>query len=199
MKKYVTIPNILSLSRLFLLPLLYVLVNNKNMVLVFVICYAIVGSTDYFDGLIARKFNMTSEIGKRLDSFADIFFYVSSAYFLAKLGPEYLAPNKTMLFIFFGILALSFVISGVKLKQPMMMHTIMLKLCGVLVYFLIILTPYFDTTIYITILLSLYFISFAEEIIIFFRYKTVDPDAKSLYHMIKEEKGKSDVSEDNAA
>ena len=195
-KEYVTIPNILSLSRLVLLPILYVLVIKK-LDIAFVICYAILGSTDYFDGIVARKLNQTSELGKRLDSIADLPFYISSAYFIAKLRPEYLEPNKTMLFIFFGYLALSFIISGVKLKQPMLMHSIMLKFCGVLVYFLVILTPLVNTTLFLTVILILYFISFTEEIIIFLKYDKVDPDAKSLFHLIKEDKQKSEPKQEN--
>ncbi len=186
-RKYITIPNILSLSRLVLLPILFILVNNKQEI-AFVICYAILGATDCFDGIIARKLNQTSELGKRLDSIADLPFYISSAYFIAKLRPEYLEPNKIMLYIFFSYLALSFIISGVKLKQPMLMHTLMLKYCGVLVYFLVILTPLVNTTIFISVILFLYFISFTEEIIIFLKYDKVDPDAKSLWHLIQEDK-----------
>ena len=189
-RKYITIPNILSLSRLVLLPILFILVNNKQEI-AFVVCYAILGATDCFDGIIARKLNQTSELGKRLDSIADLPFYISSAYFIAKLRPEYLEPNKIMLYIFFSYLALSFIISGVKLKQPMLMHTLMLKYCGVLVYFLVIFTPLVNTTTFISLILFLYFISFTEEIIIFLKYDKVDPDAKSLWHLIQEDKKNS--------
>ena len=189
-KENLTIPNILSLSRLVLLPVLFIFVNMENMEIAFVISYAILGSTDYFDGLVARKLNQTSELGKRLDSIADLPFYISSAYFIAKLRPAYLEPNYTILYIFFGLLALSFLISGIKLKQPMLMHTLLLKFIGVLVYLLVILTPLVDTTIFITVIISLYFVGFAEEIIIFLKYDTVDPDAKSLYHLMKADKEK---------
>ena len=187
-KENLTIPNFLSLSRLIFLPVLFIFVNMENMEIPFVISYAILGSTDFFDGLVARKLNQTSELGKRLDSIADLPFYISSAYFIAKLRPQYLEPNYTILYIFFGLLALSFLISGIKLKQPMLMHTIMLKFIGVLVYLLVILTPLVDTTWFITVILCLYFIGFTEEIIIFLKYDKVDPDAKSLFHLIKQSK-----------
>lgn len=186
-KENITIPNILSVSRFIFLPLLFYFVI-KDFRLAFLIGFIILGLTDYFDGLIARYLNQTSELGTKLDSFADIFFYVSSAYFMAKLYPEYLDPNKTMLFIFFGILALSFIISAIKLKQPMMLHTIILKLNGILVFLLIIISHFFDTTILVTVILSIYFVGFTESIIIFLKYNEVDPDMKSLFHRIKEDK-----------
>ena len=50
------------------------------------ISYIIIGLTDYFDGKIARRLNQTTDPGKTLDSVADLFFYVSSAFF--KCGKE---------------------------------------------------------------------------------------------------------------
>jgi len=94
-KENLNVPNFLSLSRIVFLPLLFVFVI-KDMRLTFLIGFIILGSTDYFDGLIARKFNQKTELGKSLDSIADIFFYVSSAYFIYKLYPAYL--NQTTYF-----------------------------------------------------------------------------------------------------
>ncbi|MCD6322724.1 MAG: CDP-alcohol phosphatidyltransferase family protein, partial [Clostridiales bacterium] len=94
--KYLTIPNFLSISRFLFLPILFVFVA-KGMTIAFLIGYVILGSTDFFDGKIARRFNQKTDIGKTLDSVADLFFYISSAYFLAKLYPQYLMPNKILL------------------------------------------------------------------------------------------------------
>lgn len=183
-KENVTIPNILSLSRLVLLPILFVFIA-WDMRLQFLIGYVIIGSTDFFDGLIARKFNQKTEIGKSLDSFADIFFYVSSAYFIAKLYPEYLEPNNLMLIAFFVLFGLSFVVSSVRCKKPIMMHTFLLKLNGVLVYALIILSYFLDTTYFISLILVIYYVGFVEEIAIFIKYGEVDPDTSTIMKLMK--------------
>ncbi|MBN1775338.1 MAG: CDP-alcohol phosphatidyltransferase family protein, partial [Clostridiales bacterium] len=83
-RKTMNAANILSLSRFVLLPLpiIFVLMDMR---LAFVISYIIIGSTDFFDGIVARRFNMTSELGKKLDSFSDLFFYLASAWFLYAL------------------------------------------------------------------------------------------------------------------
>jgi phosphatidylglycerophosphate synthase len=190
-KENLTIPNFLSLSRLVFLPLLFVFII-KDMRLAFLIGYIILGSTDYFDGLIARKFNQKTDLGKTLDSFADIFFYVSSAYFLYKLAPASIAANKIMLIAFFILFGLSFVVSAIWCKKPIMMHTSLLRLNGILVYFLVILA-YFSfnpiisiiTTIAIAIVLVIYYIGFIEEIIIFIKYGEVDPDTPSILSLMK--------------
>ncbi len=181
-RENLTIPNVLSVSRFLFLPILYIFVLN-DMPVAFLIGYIILGSTDYFDGLIARKFNQKTEIGKALDSIADLFFYISSAYFLAKLYPKYLEPNNTLLIAFFSLLLLSFIVSAIKCKKPIMMHTSLLRLNGVLVYILIIASYFVNTTYFVTAILIIYFVAFIEEIIIFIKYGEVDADSKSIFHI----------------
>jgi CDP-diacylglycerol--glycerol-3-phosphate 3-phosphatidyltransferase len=183
-KEFINAPNILSLSRLVFLPILFVLIE-KNMPLPFLVGYIILGSTDFFDGLIARRFNQKTDIGKSLDSFADIFFYVSTAWFIHRLYPAYLEPNSLILIFFFSLFFLSFLISGIFCKKPIMMHTFLLKLNGVLVYFLVILSYFFDTTWFISVILIIYLIGFTEEIIIFIKYGEIDPDTPSLLSLTK--------------
>lgn len=186
-KRYVTIPNLLSVSRFIFLPLLFFfLIKEKNMA--FFAGYMILGSTDFFDGLIARRFDQKTEIGKTLDSFADIFFYVSSAYFLHKVAPQYLLPNSKLLVAFFSLFGLSFVVSSICCKKPIMMHTFLLKLNGVLVYFVILLSFFLDTTYLISLILIIYLIGFTEEIIIFLRYGEVDPDTLTVFKLIGQKK-----------
>lgn len=175
----ITIPNLLSASRLVFLPVLFVLVE-KDLRLAFLIGYVILGSTDFFDGFIARRFNQKSEIGKQLDSFADIFFYVSTAYFIYKLFPQYITPNGILLTLFFSLFFLSFVVSGIVCRKPIMMHTFLLKLNGVLVYFLVILSFFTNTTLFVAAILVIYLVGFTEEILIFLQFGEVDPDTISI-------------------
>jgi cardiolipin synthase len=69
-KKIFTIPNILSIFRIILIPVfiyLYITGDIKNAFILFIIS----GITDMLDGFIARKFNQISDIGKVLDPLAD--------------------------------------------------------------------------------------------------------------------------------
>ncbi|MBQ3046059.1 MAG: CDP-alcohol phosphatidyltransferase family protein [Clostridia bacterium] len=65
-----TIPNLLSVIRIALIPVFAVLFNNGDYLWA-VIVLAISGLTDFFDGKIARKFNQISALGKLLDPIAD--------------------------------------------------------------------------------------------------------------------------------
>lgn len=65
-----TVPNLLSLIRILLIPVFGVLFYQGHIGWA-VIILVISGLTDFFDGKIARRFNQISELGKMLDPIAD--------------------------------------------------------------------------------------------------------------------------------
>lgn len=73
-KEIMTIPNLLSLFRLILIPVYVVIYLNATEPVHFYIAGGILAVsclTDLVDGQIARRFNMISTVGKVLDPFAD--------------------------------------------------------------------------------------------------------------------------------
>ena len=83
-----TLPNILSCLRLATTPLLLWLAwHGYEYVFLVILIGALI--SDVLDGFIARKFNQTSELGARLDSWADATLYftlAASAYLLWPLA-----------------------------------------------------------------------------------------------------------------
>lgn len=72
--KILTIPNVLSFLRLIFAAVFVMLYKNDNTFsenIPAIIVLAISGLTDFFDGRIARRFGMISELGKILDPIAD--------------------------------------------------------------------------------------------------------------------------------
>ncbi|MEO0089149.1 MAG: CDP-alcohol phosphatidyltransferase family protein [candidate division WOR-3 bacterium] len=65
-----TIPNILSISRLIFLPLI-LLFLSKNLYFLSLIFISLSWLTDAFDGYLARKLNQVSDLGKILDHLVD--------------------------------------------------------------------------------------------------------------------------------
>lgn len=180
------LPNILSLSRIVLLPVLFMFLYSGNSHL-FLGAYILVGSTDFWDGFLARRLGLISSLGKTLDSIADLFFYISSAYFLYFLFPEIILANKYYLMVFFSLLGLSFIISGFLFRKPVMMHTSLLRFNGVLVYLVVIFSFWFNTTFLVRAAILSYLAGFSEEILIFIFFGNVDPDTKSIFHLIFKE------------
>ena len=73
-KDILTIPNLLSLFRLLLIPVYMVIYLNASHMRDFIIAALILAVsclTDMIDGKIARKYNMISTVGKILDPIAD--------------------------------------------------------------------------------------------------------------------------------
>ncbi len=73
-KDWLSIPNILSLIRLILIPVfawVYLTAGDSGDYYLAAIIVVASGVTDFLDGAIARKFNMITELGKFLDPLAD--------------------------------------------------------------------------------------------------------------------------------
>jgi len=63
--------NLLTLSRIFLGGVIFLLLTRPEGYFLAFLLFFVAGATDYFDGYLARKYNLTSEIGEILDPIAD--------------------------------------------------------------------------------------------------------------------------------
>ena len=79
MKKHV--PNILTTFRIVLVPVFLWLIffyQGENNITLATIVFIVASITDYFDGMLARKFNVISDFGKLMDPLADKLLVISS-------------------------------------------------------------------------------------------------------------------------
>ncbi len=79
----------------------------------------------------------------------------------------------------------AFIISIIKTGKPMQIHTTHLRVNATLVYFLVILSYFFDTTYVVTAILLSFIIGYIEEIAIFMKFGAVDQDTKSYRSLLK--------------
>lgn len=108
-----SIPNILSIFRLLLIPFFtYYMVFEKNMIVAGILL-VVSGITDYLDGFIARKFNMKTNLGKILDPLADKFTQLFAVICLALYGYSIM----WFLAIFLFLKDLLLLIGGIMLYQ----------------------------------------------------------------------------------
>ena len=84
-QQFLTVPNLLSMLRLALVPVfLYLLLNERY---VLAICaLALASLTDYLDGYFARKWNQITRLGQLLDPAADRLYIFSTLVGLAYVG-----------------------------------------------------------------------------------------------------------------
>lgn len=74
------VPNILSLIRILLLPVMYYLVKNNFSSIYIVLTVCLIMLTDGLDGYLARKYKMVSNLGKILDPLADKVIILGTAF-----------------------------------------------------------------------------------------------------------------------
>ncbi|MEE1017277.1 MAG: CDP-alcohol phosphatidyltransferase family protein [Ruminococcus sp.] len=99
----VTIPNILSYLRLILVvPFVYYFIrglyDDPRHYITAAVCIVISGLTDCFDGLLARKLNQVTSLGKILDPLADKITLIAVAVCMVIYIPA-LLPLMLVLFI----------------------------------------------------------------------------------------------------
>lgn len=83
------IPNILSVIRLLMIPLVVWFFFSDDRVMACVM-FALANITDIADGIIARRYGFITELGKILDPLADKLLQVTTAVCLAISNPVYI-------------------------------------------------------------------------------------------------------------
>lgn len=149
------IPNILTLIRIILTPfIIYFSIINRMKVCICLICIGAI--TDLLDGLIARKFNLQSSIGAKLDTISDKLF--AGCLVIALIFKNYLFILCLMGEIFITIINL---VSFAKGKNPKTMFIGKVKTTILFITIILgfISIPYPNITIFanITILISFIF------------------------------------------
>jgi cardiolipin synthase len=83
--RIVTIPNILSLFRLLLIPVFFVLLLTGHLGWALLLI-AVSAITDFVDGYVARHFNQVTRLGQLLDPAADRLFILTTLVGLGLVG-----------------------------------------------------------------------------------------------------------------
>lgn len=171
------IPNLLSLARIILSLFLIFLYPMK---LYFLLVYIFCGITDILDGFIARKINATSELGSKLDSFADmIIIFVILFKFIPIMN---LNLFMIVWLICITILkSLCILVVFIRFNQFGMVHTYMNKITGSLIFIYPILNYFTSSKFYIFIIFIFASITAIEEILIDFTMKSLELDRKSYF------------------
>ena len=79
MKKTFTLPNCLSMLRIFMIPLIvFLMIHINDRVFPYlIVIYVFAVFLDFLDGFIARHFSQESDLGKIIDPLADKFLVIS--------------------------------------------------------------------------------------------------------------------------
>lgn len=159
-KDYITIPNIVTFSRLVGS---IILIFIKPLTKAFYIIYTISGLTDGFDGFLARRLGGETVFGSKLDSVSDLSFYT---IMMIKILPFLYESLPTSIWryvaLIVGFRIATYIIGAIKKKKFLSSHTYLNKASGFMVFILPFfigthyLEPYSWMLIAVTALASLY-------------------------------------------
>ena len=177
------VPNVLSLYRLLSFPivLMFMLRGYET---VFVVLLVINLATDVLDGLIARIYKMQTEIGARLDSFADLGTYILGV-FIYKWDD--FRPVQGYFFVFLGLFLLPVFITLVKFGRTSSLHLYSNKIAGYIqgfFFFALFVFGFYPWFFWIMLISG--YIAFSEGIIIHLISKEIRSNAKGLYWVLKD-------------
>ena len=112
-ENWVNAPNIITLSRLVLSVVLFVLISvwkGDGSGIAAAVLFTIAVLTDALDGYLARKYNLITQLGRILDPFADKVIVLGTFIFLLERRPES-GVNAAMVVI---VLARELLVTGLR-------------------------------------------------------------------------------------
>ncbi len=182
-KNIYSIPNLLSLLRLALVPVLIIAVCLKETNL-FLLLLAISLLSDMLDGYFARKLQQVTEFGARLDSWADM-----ATYAMMIIGIFYIWPVIFVEQLYFLIAAtlsylLPVVIALARFGSFPSYHTWGAKIAAVLIapaFYLLVLA---DNQLFFRLVIVFHVIVAIEEIAITFLLKKSKTNVASILSIL---------------
>ncbi len=187
-KSILTVPNLLSFYRIFSFPvvLYFALARNESVYFILLLVNLV---TDVLDGFIARKFNMQTEFGARLDSFADIGMYVLAFVGVVCFKAKEIEPYVMSFYLFLLFFVLPEIVSFIKFRSFPSLHLYSSKIGGFLMggfFFTLFVFGFYSVFYYVMLLVAI--ISFMEEIIVVLVLSKLKSDVKGLYWLLQDKK-----------
>lgn len=186
------LPKILIFSRLLIgfiiLYLCFIKINLYKEVIVSLLTIGLL--TDIFDGIIARKLNVSTQTLRRLDSSVDQIFFICVIISSYVLCPEFYKSNWIYFSLLIFIEILTYIVSFIKFKKEIATHSIGAKFWTLLLFATLLqLILYCDSTILFHFCFWIGLLTRLEIILIILTLKEWTNDVPSIFHAIKLRKG----------
>lgn len=112
--RILTIPNLISFIRLAAIPLFWWLLLGADDVTAATISFALIASTDWVDGYLARRLDQVTKLGKSLDPVADRLMIASAviAGLITGIVPPIIGITLMVREVYMGIVVLGLVARG---------------------------------------------------------------------------------------
>lgn len=189
-KNFYSIPNLLSLLRLTLVPVLAIAAVLNEAVL-FLLILAISLFSDVLDGYFARKLKQVTELGARLDSWADMATYAMMIVGLYVMWPAVFDQQFFYLVAASVSYVLPVVIALFRFGDFPSYHTWGAKLAALLIapaFYLLLLN---DQQLLFRAVIIFHVVVALEEVAITFALKKSETNVASILSLLRKYSGKS--------
>jgi cardiolipin synthase len=184
-KSLFSIPNLLSFYRILSFPVVayFAYMNNERIYFILLLIDLI---TDILDGFIARRFNLQTEFGARLDALADIGMYILAFLGILIFKANELEPYIFSLILFFTVFVIPKIIAWIRFNRVPSLHLFSSKIGGYIqgLFFLSLFVFGFSQIFYYIMIIS-GILSFIEQIIIVLIVKDMKSNMKGVYWILK--------------
>ena len=182
------VPNVISLYRLLVFPLiLYLALTGQEKWYAIFLCISLV--SDILDGNIARIFKLQTKFGAALDNLADV-----CTYFMAVLGLFLfkwvdIAPHAWILYLFLGIFLASYLVSFLRFGKIPGLHLYSAVSAGYIqgiFFFVLFVFGFYIWFYYLALIWGI--VAYTEKIFVLLRLDDIRSGVKGLYWLLKEKK-----------
>lgn len=184
MIKLADIPSILVIIRFTIAPLLLLDALDHETGLWFIIGYVIAVISDIFDGIIARRLEVSTVQLRQADSWADICLYLCVAISCWLVYPQVLRDFQIPLLLAIIAQLILFTISLIKFKKFPSFHTYTAKIWGLTLLVATVGLFGFDYSNTLWLAIALCLINSLEEIIMTLILPEWQCDVLSIFHGI---------------
>ncbi len=126
----VSLPNVISAIRVALVPvLIFLAMEKKADVFLWVLAFSLF--TDCLDGYLARRLGQVTDLGTRLDSWADLITYAVMLLGLKLIWPEIFGRESGYLVIAFSFWIVPLLVCLVRFKCFPSYHTLAAKIAAI--------------------------------------------------------------------
>jgi len=180
----VNLPNLISLIRILMAPvLLWLAITQQPVVYLVVLLFTVF--TDVLDGFLARQLNQITEMGSHLDSWGDFIVYTVMAISAWLLWPEIVVKESISFLLILFSLIMPVLIGFLKFGVFTSYHTWSVKLAVAvtIVSYVLLFSGWLDWPFRVAVVVCLY--AAIEETGITFILKHERADVRTIFHAIK--------------
>lgn len=179
LRRLAYLPNVITGIRILLAP---VLLFTEPLGAAFMSVYMLCGLTDAIDGLLARRLNLSTALGAKLDSLADALL---TAVILFVLLPRIDLSGGLLAWIaaIGAVRGLSLIVVYWKHREFAFLHTYANKATGFLLFCFPIMYFFWGSTLSTAVVCAGASVSSAEELWINLRSKILDRNIKSSFSL----------------